>query len=87
MYRTCVLSLALALLNVTVAFAQFPQQPPPAEQGDAKERAACRPDVIRYCRAQLAANESDVFGILSCLQRNRSRISRACQNVLTSHGQ
>jgi hypothetical protein len=32
-------------------------------------------------------NPNDVLGILGCLQANRPKISRACQQVLASHGQ
>jgi hypothetical protein len=53
----------------------------------AKERAACHPDVLKFCQTQLEVNPNDVGGILNCLQTNRIKISAACQNVLTSHGQ
>jgi hypothetical protein len=90
MYRTIVLSLAFAFLTGTAALAQqFPKQPPPASlgQGNEQERAACHPDVVRFCQAELTANENDVFAILGCLQTNRTRISSACRGVLESHGQ
>jgi hypothetical protein len=89
MIRTCIATVALSLL-VGPALAQFPQQPAPVSpsSGNAQERAACQPDVIRYCKQLVSANgQDDVFAILGCLQTNRSRISRACQAVLTSHGQ
>ena len=89
MIRTCIATIALALL-VGPALAQFPKQPPPAAitSGTEQERAACHPDVIRFCK-QLVRDDGqdDVFAILGCLQTNRSRISHACQAVLTSHGQ
>jgi len=72
--------------------AQVPKQPPPVAnpmgQGDARERAACHPDVVRYCK-QLIKDDAnaDVFGILNCLQAHRQRISKACNLVLVSHGQ
>jgi hypothetical protein len=54
----------------------------------AQERAACHPDVIKYCKELVRDNEqSDVFAILGCLQTNRTRISVACQQVLAGHGQ
>jgi hypothetical protein len=91
MYRASVLTIAFALLTATAALAQFPPQPPPPAsplgQGTEQERAACHPAVVRFCQAELAANESDTFAILSCLQRNRTRINRACAEVLASHGQ
>jgi hypothetical protein len=93
MLRVCVLTIALVLTVATVAFAQFPAQPPPVkdpwQQSNERERAACHPDVMRFCRELVKADDSqtDVFAILSCLQTNRTKISSACQQVLTSHGQ
>ena len=52
-------------------------------QGTAQEEAACRPDVMRLCRAAAP----DTMRVLACLQANRSRLSRGCRAVLTSHGQ
>jgi hypothetical protein len=89
MIRTCIASIVLALL-VGPALAQFPKQPPPASisSGSEQERAACHPDVVRFCKQLLSDNgQDDVFAILQCLQSNRSKISHACQEVLTSHGQ
>ena len=45
---------------------------------------ACARDVSRFCRAHM--DEGDQV-ILMCLKQNRARISRACQQVLASHGQ
>ena len=50
----------------------------------AHEHDACARDVARFCRAQMNSGDSVV---LSCLQQNRSRISRGCQKVLADHGQ
>jgi hypothetical protein len=44
---------------------------------------ACARDVSRYCRAQMQAGDQIV---LACLQQNRARISKACQQMLASHG-
>jgi hypothetical protein len=44
---------------------------------------ACARDVSRFCRANM--NDGDMV-VLSCLQQNRARLSKACQQVLTSHG-
>jgi len=52
-------------------------------QGTPEERAACAPDVQKYCEAALP----DTMRVLACLQSNRSRISNACNRVLVSHGQ
>ncbi len=45
---------------------------------------ACARDVSRHCRAVM--NNGDQV-VLACLKQNRARISRACQKVLTDHGQ
>jgi hypothetical protein len=91
MVPRAVLTFVFALVAGSAAFAQLPPQPPPVQnpmtQGDARERAACQPDVIRFCKELVKDDQSDVFAILSCLQTNRTRISRACNGVLVSHGQ
>ena len=50
-----------------------------AQQG----QDACARDVSRFCRAHM--NEGDMV-VLACLQQNRARLSKACQQVLISHG-
>lgn len=88
MFRKLMLTITFALATAASAHAQqFPPQPAPAEQGNPQERAACHPDVSRYCQTQLQVNPNDVLGILGCLQANRTKISKACQEVLASHGQ
>jgi len=44
---------------------------------------ACARDVSRFCRAQM--NDGDQI-VLACLQQNRARISKGCQQLLASHG-
>ena len=44
---------------------------------------ACARDVSRFCRAQMQDGDQIV---LACLQQNRARISKACQQTLTTHG-
>jgi hypothetical protein len=83
--------IALALAASTPVLAQFPLPLPlplpfpplPMPQGTPEERAACAPDVQKFCEAALP----DTMRVLSCLQANRSRISTACNRVLASHGQ
>lgn len=92
MFRACVLTIGAVLTVASVAYAQFPAQPPPVKspltQGTDQERAACHPDVMRFCKTLVHADgQDDVFGILACLQSNRTKISSACQQVLASHGQ
>ena len=80
MLRNMAFTVALTLAGVTAVSA--------LGQGDAKERAACRPDVMRFCKQFVKDNNNeDVVSILNCLESNRSRISKACSDVLASHGQ
>jgi len=45
---------------------------------------ACARDVSRFCRAQM---QDGVQVVLACLKQNRAKISKACQQMLASHGQ
>ena len=67
---------------VFLAFAILPALPQ-SQQGTPQERAACAPDVRKYCKS---AND-DTMRVLACLQANRGKISAACNKVLVSHGQ
>jgi hypothetical protein len=96
MFRKSVLIVAFSLAALLAAgastYAQnLPPQPPPVAnpmgQGNEQERAACHPDVTKFCQVQLQVNPNDVLGILGCLQANRPKISPACRTVLASHGQ
>ena len=49
-----------------------------------QERDACTRDASRFCRAKL--NDGDQV-VLSCPKQNRGKLSKGCQQVLTSHGQ
>ncbi len=72
--------------SATIALAQFPLPfpiPLPLPQGTPEDRAACEPDVQRYCKSEIP----DQLRVLGCLQDNRKRISQACQGVLVRYGQ
>ena len=45
---------------------------------------ACARDVTRFCRGQI--NDGDQV-VLACLKQNRAKLSKACEKVLTEHGQ
>jgi hypothetical protein len=45
---------------------------------------ACARDVTRFCRAVM--NNGD-GAVLACLKQNRTRLGKACDKVLTEHGQ
>jgi hypothetical protein len=55
-----------------------------AQGAGPREHDACARDVSRYCRAHM--NDGDSV-VLSCLQQNRAKLSKACAKVLTDHGQ
>jgi hypothetical protein len=50
----------------------------------ARENDACARDVSRFCRARM--NDGDSV-VLACLKEHRARLSKACEKVLTEHGQ
>jgi hypothetical protein len=87
MFRKVTLLVATLAALSTPALAQppfpLPFPPLPMPQGTPEERAACAPDVKKYCETALP----DTMRVLSCLQANRARISGACNQVLVSHGQ
>jgi hypothetical protein len=68
--------LLFAVPFVLLAFGASAQQRPGQD--------ACARDVSRFCRAYI--NQGDMV-VLSCLQANRARISRACNKVMIEHGQ
>ena len=71
--------LALFVLSLSVSTAAVAQ-----ERGTPEEQKACSRDVQRYCRPVI--DQGDLV-VLSCLQQNRPRISKACDKVLRDHGQ
>jgi hypothetical protein len=71
-----------ALLSLSIsggAIAQDQQR-----SGTPEEQKACAHDVQKFCRAVM--NEPDLT-VLSCLQQNRAKLTKACDQVLTNHGQ
>jgi hypothetical protein len=73
--------LALTLLSISVSSSAFAQQ---QRSGTPEEQAACSRDVQHFCRSVIDQGD---FTILACLQQNRPRISKACDQVLKNHGQ
>ena len=45
---------------------------------------ACARDVTRFCRAVMNNGDN---AVLACLKEHRTRLSKACEKVLTEHGQ
>ena len=73
-----------AVLLATVIASCSPIFTAAAFQGTAKEQAACRPDVRRYCTAIKPGSDGGAF--LSCLNAHRAKLRKACLAVLVSHG-
>jgi hypothetical protein len=74
--------LALALLSLSFSSGALAQQQ--QRSGTPEEQAACSRDVQRYCRPVIDQGD---FTILACLQQNRPKLSKACDQVLKDHGQ
>jgi hypothetical protein len=72
---------ALTLLSVSVSSGAIAQQ---QRSGTPDEQKACARDVQRFCRTLMDQGD---FVILACLQQNRPKLTSACNQVLTSHGQ
>ena len=72
---------ALLALSVSAgAIAQQQQQ----RSGTPDEQKACAHDVQKFCRAVM--DDADLI-VLNCLQQNRAKLTKACDQVLVSHGQ
>ena len=71
-----------ALLSLSVSAAAIAQQQ--QHGGTPEEQKACAHDVQKFCRTVM--NESDLT-ILNCLQQNRAKLAKACDQVLVNHGQ
>jgi hypothetical protein len=79
--RKIFLVAALLSLSVSGAAIADPQQ---QHSGTPEEQKACAHDVQKYCRAIM--DQPDLI-VLSCLQQNRPKLTKACDQVLASHGQ
>ena len=70
-----------ALLAVLIGFtATAHAQSNPSEMGTAEQRAACGPDVGRFCKS--VKPEDGPFAYLTCLQANRTKLRAACLKVI-----
>ncbi|MEH6951129.1 cysteine rich repeat-containing protein [Nitrobacter sp. NHB1] len=76
------LSFALLLtFGLTTMTAQAQGQ---SHGGTDAEQRACARDVSRFCRKVIDQGD---FTILACLQQHRPKLTKACHQVLLSHGQ
>jgi hypothetical protein len=96
MFRIPSLTIVFALTAASAALGQSlpPQPPPPAGMpglpGSEQERNACRPDVMKFCKELLPADQNaqpDTVAIANCLFANQKKISPVCNRVLTGHPQ
>ena len=74
--------LALTLLSLSLSNAALAAEQP--RSGTDEEQKACTRDVQRFCRPVIDQGD---FTILACLQQNRPKLTKACSQVLTNHGQ
>ena len=77
---------ALVLMAAAVPAGALNAPPPspfPAMQGTPEDQKACNHPAQRFCRSAMP----DQFRVLQCLQANRAKIGKACQEVLTRYGQ
>ena len=51
-----------------------------SQMGTAEQRAACGPDVGRFCKS--VKPEEGPFAYLACLQANRTKLRPACLKVI-----
>ncbi len=72
--------LTLILLSLSISTSAIAQQ----RSGTPEEQAACSRDVQRFCRPVIDQGD---FTILACLQQNRPKLTKACDQVLRNHGQ
>ena len=72
--------LPFVLLSLSASTAAIAQQ----RSGTPEEQAACSRDVQRFCRPVIDQGD---FTILACLQQNRPKLTKACEQVLKNHGQ
>ena len=76
--RALLTSLLIGLPSI--ALAQSNSVQPAEEMGTPQQRAACGPDVGRYCKS--VKPEDGPFAYLSCLQANRAKLRPACIKVI-----
>jgi len=68
-----------ALLSLSVSGGAIAQH-----SGTPEEQKACARDVQKFCRPVM--NDGDI-AVLNCLQQSRAKLTKACDQVLTDHGQ
>jgi hypothetical protein len=72
--------LLAALLSLSVSGGAIAEE----HSGTPEEQKACARDVQKFCRSVM--DQADLI-VLNCLQQNRPKLTKSCDQVLTSHGQ
>jgi hypothetical protein len=67
---------AIILSASSMSFAQ--------QSGTAEQRAACAPDVRRFCHKLKESDGSDAF--LQCFELHRDDLSKPCSDMLKEYG-
>lgn len=49
--------------------------------GSPEQQRACRPDILRHCRAEMSRSDQAMAG---CLRKHARNLSPACQEALSS---
>jgi hypothetical protein len=55
-----------------------------ADSGTPEQRAACGPDVRKFCHKLKEADGDDAY--LQCLELNRDSLSKPCSDMLKNYG-
>lgn len=84
-YRALLALLFISITSTALAQKKVPAPEPPPEMGTPEQRAACGPDVGRFCKS--VKPEDGPFAYLFCLQGHREKLRTACLKVLESNGQ
>jgi hypothetical protein len=74
---------AVLFLAASLALAQAQTQKP-EQMGTPEQRAACGPDVGRYCKS--VKPEEGPFAYLACLQKHREKLRPVCLKVIEGGG-
>jgi hypothetical protein len=74
------LALLLLVATVTAAAAQS-KNGKTEEMGTPEQRAACEPDVRRFCKS--VKPEEGPFAYLNCLQEHMDKLRPACVKVIS----
>jgi hypothetical protein len=82
-FRRCVAATlnrnpTMSLLRVTTALALTLSASLALAQGTPQQRAACRPDVVKFCKGK----GEDPGVLLTCLEDNKDKISEKCRKVI-----